>query len=59
MESEKLIELMEEVEKKGIAIQKVEEKAKASYAILKLYMNSGPVPVTIIKNIQKLLEEGA
>ena len=60
MESEALIELMEKIESKGIPIEKVEEQTKVSHNILKLYANSGPVPVTIIKKLEKLLQdEGA
>ena len=59
MESEKLIELMEKIEEKGIGWDQVEKKIKVSHQILKLYTTSGPVPVTIINNLEKLLEEGA
>jgi hypothetical protein len=58
MESEELIELMEKIDAKGIAWDKVEEQIKVPYQILKLYSNSGPVPVTIINNLKKVLEEG-
>ena len=58
MESEELIELMEKIDAKGIAWDKVEEQIKVSYPLLKLYSNSGPVPVTIINNLKKVLEEG-
>jgi len=58
MESEELIELMEKIDAKGIAWDKVEEQIKVSYQLLKLYSNSGPVPVTIINNLKKVLEEG-
>ena len=57
MESAELIELMKKIEEKGIAVEKVEEQTKVSNAILKLYANSGPVPVTILKKLEKLLEE--
>ena len=58
MESEDLIELMEKIDAKGIAWDKVEEQIKVPYPLLKLYSNSGPVPVTIINNLKKVLEEG-
>ncbi len=58
MESEELIELMEKIDAKGIAWDKVEEQIKVPYQLLKLYSNSGPVPVTIINNLKKVLEEG-
>jgi hypothetical protein len=58
MESEALIELMEKIDAKGIAWDKVEEQIKVPYQLLKLYSNSGPVPVTIINNLKKVLEEG-
>jgi hypothetical protein len=56
MESEALIELMEKIESEGIPIEKVEEQTKVTYDILKLYANSGPVPVTIIKKLETLLQ---
>jgi len=57
MESKELAELMEKVEAKGIDWDTVKEKTKTSHDLLKLYSNSGPVPVTIINNLKKLLEE--
>ena len=57
MESEALIELLNQVEAKGIGWDKVEEKIKVSHDILNLYANSGPVPVTIIDHLKKMLEE--
>ena len=57
MLSTELIELMEEIRAKGIPDEKVEEQTKVSYDLLKLYTNSGPVPVNIIKNLKKLLED--
>ncbi|MBW1997777.1 MAG: hypothetical protein JRJ29_07415 [Deltaproteobacteria bacterium] len=57
MESEELIELMKKVEEKGIGWDKVEEEIKVSHDLLKLYARSGPVPVTIIKNLKKVLGE--
>ena len=59
MESQELIQLMKEVEGKGIGWDTVEEKIKVSHDLLKLYTRSGPVPVTIINKLKKLLEEGA
>ena len=58
VESEELIELMEKIEAKGLDWEKVEEQIKVKHDILKLYTNSGPVPVTIINNLKKVLEEG-
>ncbi len=55
--SEELAELMEKVESAGLAWDKVEEKIKVSHDLLNLYVRSGPVPVTIINNLKKLLEE--
>jgi hypothetical protein len=55
MESEELIKLMEEVDAKGIGWDKVEEATKVSYPLLKLYANSGPVPVTPINHLSTLL----
>ena len=57
MESEELIELMDKIEEKGIAPDTMGERIKVPYDILKLYANSGPVPVTILNNLKKLLEE--
>ena len=57
MESNELIELMKKVEAKGIGWDKVEEQIKVSLDLLKLYANSGPVPVTIINGLNKLLED--
>ncbi len=56
MESEELVKLMEEVEAKGIGWDKVKEQIKVSHDLLKLYAKSGPVPVTVINNLKKLLE---
>jgi hypothetical protein len=57
MESEELVELMKQIEEKGIGWDKVEEQIKISHDLLKLYVNSGPVPVTIINGLKKVLEE--
>ena len=57
MSSEELIQLMNQVEEKGIDWDTVAQKIKVSHQVLNLYANSGPVPVTIIKNLKKLLEE--
>jgi hypothetical protein len=34
----------------------VEQETKVPYALLKLYANSGPVPVTIINKLKKFLD---
>ena len=57
MESEELVNLMKQIEEEGIGWDKVEEQIKISYDLLKLYVNSGPVPVTIINGLKKVLEE--
>ena len=57
MESEELVELMKQIEEKGIGWDKVEEQTKISHDLLKLYVNSGPVPMTIINGLKKVLEE--
>jgi hypothetical protein len=57
MDSQGLIDLMNQVEEKGIGWDTVQEKIKVSHQVLSLYVNSGPVPVTIEKNLKKLLEE--
>ena len=48
---------MKQVEEKGIGWDKVNEKIKVSRDILNLYTRSGPVPVTIINNLKKMIEE--
>ena len=48
---------MNQVEEKGMDWDTVTEKIKIPYQVLSLYRNSGPVPVTIEKNLKKLLEE--
>ncbi len=57
MDSQGLIDLMNQVEEKGIGWDTVEEKIKVSHQVLNLYTNSGPVPATIEKSLKKLLEE--
>ena len=57
MNSQGLIDLMNQVEEKGMDWDMVTEKIKIPYQVLTLYRNSGPVPVTIEKNLKKLLEE--
>jgi len=59
MESEELVQLMKQVSEKGISWEEVEKKIKVDRKVLDLYARSGPVPVTIIKNLKKVLEEGA
>jgi len=57
MNSQGLIDLMDQVEEKGMDWDTVTEKIRIPYQVLSLYRNSGPVPVTIEKNLKKLLEE--
>jgi|GEM_PF-421248 len=57
MDSEELIKLMNKIEEKEIGWDTVEKEIKVSHAVLKLYSNSGPVPVTIINNLKKVLEK--
>ena len=57
MDSDEFIQLMQQIEEKNISWETVEEKTKVSQNILNLYARSGPVPVTLIKNIKKILEE--
>ena len=56
MESEELVALMNEVEARGIGWDEVQKSIKVGHPILKLYANSGPVPVTITKNLKKFLD---
>lgn len=56
--TEELIQLMKQIEEKGIGWDHVQEKAKISHSLLNLYTHSGPVPVTVINNLKKILEEG-
>ncbi len=57
MDSGELIQLMEQIEEKSIGWDVVKEKTKVSHDLLKLYVQSGPVPVTIINNLKKVIEE--
>jgi hypothetical protein len=57
MNSQGLIDLMNQVEEKEMDWDTVTEKIKIPYQVLSLYRNSGPVPVTIEKNLKKMLEE--
>ena len=57
MEVKELVELMKEVEEKKMAWEEVEKEIGVAYELLKLYANSGPVPVTILKNLKNLLEK--
>jgi hypothetical protein len=59
MESADLIQLMDQIEEKRIDWNVVAEKVKVSHDILKLYAQSGPVPVTLMNKLKKLVEEGA
>lgn len=59
MESADLIQLMDQIEEKRIGWNVVAEKVKVSHDILKLYAQSGPVPVTLMNKLKKLVEEGA
>lgn len=59
MESEELIKLMEAIDAQGIGWDKVQEQTKIPHAILKLYANSGPVPVTILKKLKTFLDAHA
>jgi hypothetical protein len=56
MESEELVKLMEKIDALGIGWDKVQQETKIPYAILKLYANSGPVPVTIIKKLKTFVD---
>jgi hypothetical protein len=58
MEAEELINLMNQVEEKGIGWDKVVEQIKVSHQLLDLYSRSGPVPVTIINKLKSFLEKG-
>ncbi|MBW1680269.1 MAG: hypothetical protein JRF59_02830 [Deltaproteobacteria bacterium] len=58
MDSEELVQLMKSVEEKGVPWEKVEEELKIKHDLLKLYASSGPVPVTIINGLKKILESG-
>ena len=50
---------MKQVDEKGIGWDTVEQKIKVSHQVLDLHVNSGPVPVTIIQNLNKLQEQPA
>ena len=57
MDSQGLIDLMNQVEEKGIGWDTVKEKTKISRELLDLYVRSGPIPGTIFKDLNKVLEE--
>ena len=59
MDSDEFIELMKRIEEKHISRETVEEKTKVSQNLLDLYARSGPVPVTLVNHIKKILEEAA
>ncbi len=59
MDSKELVQLMQQIEDRKMDWDAVEKKIKVSHAILGLYARSGPVPVTILKNLRKVLEEPA
>ena len=59
MESEELIKLMERIDAQGIGWDQVQEQTKIPHAILTLYANSGPVPVTILKKLKTFLDAQA
>jgi hypothetical protein len=50
---------METIDALGIGWDKVQQETKISYALLKLYANSGPVPVTIIKKLKTFVDAQA
>ncbi|HDG98191.1 MAG TPA: hypothetical protein ENG73_08495 [Desulfobacterales bacterium] len=56
-ESQKLAELLNQVEQKGIEWDKLEEQLNISRELLNLYSRSGPVPPRIINNLKKFIEE--
>jgi len=56
-ESQKLAELLNQVEQKGIEWDKLEEHLNISRELLNLYSRSGPVPPRIINNLKKFIEE--
>lgn len=56
-ESQKLAELLNQVEQKGIEWDKLEEQLNISRELLNLYSKSGPVPPRIINNLKKFIEE--
>ena len=58
METEELIQMIQQVDDKGISWDTVKEKIKVSRDLLILYSRSGPVPVKILTNLKELLEAG-
>ncbi len=57
MDTQELVELISQVEQKGISWDKLEEELKISRELLNLYAKSGPVPPRIINNLRKFVEE--
>lgn len=58
MNTEELISLMKKVEDKGLDWNEVEKKIEVPKQLLDLYVRSGPVPVTIVKKLKQVVEEG-
>jgi hypothetical protein len=56
MERSELNELKEKLEAKGISWEEAAEKIKTDVTLLNLYLNSPPVPISILNPLKKLLE---
>lgn len=56
MEKSELNELKEQLEAKGIKWEEAAEKIKFDVTLLNLYLNSPPVPISVIHPLKKLLE---
>jgi len=58
MNSEELVSLIKQVHEKGLDWNEVEKKLDVPKQLLDLYARSGPVPVTIIRKLKQVIEEG-
>ncbi len=56
MEQNPLQELKEKLEAKGIRWEEAAEKINFDVTLLNLYLNSPPVPVSVLNPLKKLLE---
>jgi hypothetical protein len=56
MEKSELNELKEKLEAKGLKWEEAAEQIKFDVSLLNLYLNSPPVPISVINPLKKLLE---
>lgn len=56
MERSELNELKEKLEAKGIKWEEAAAKINVDVTLLNLYLNSPPVPISVLNPLKKLLE---